>query len=115
MNNRIVLIEDDSNIADNFKKILVDSGYLVTCLRYEFQLESYVQLNKPDLLILGFNLKNHTGFDIIMEAIEDIPYLVISGDLDKNLEYPFPYLVEPVEEQELLVKIREIMQIPKNY
>lgn len=112
MNNNIVLIENDPDIAEFYQDILKDSGYDVTWFQCGTGLNGYLDDNPPDLLILDYQLKDQTGFDVLMETERDVPYLIISGYIDKKPDYPFPLLLKPIKEKDLLTKVKELIKIP---
>lgn len=106
MKNRLVLVEDEKDLAENYAEILEDLGYEVLG-RFDNALSvlDYLRAKRPDLLLMDINLKGETdGVALAKLVTRDYGIPIIfttaySGDrvLREAFEsFPVNYLVKPI-------------------
>ncbi len=86
---RILVVEDDEEIADLIQQTLVENNYEAkVCLDSRFILNQVLEYS-PDLITLDLNMPKAGGFDVLSALSEmivrEIPVLVVSGMEDEVL------------------------------
>lgn len=115
---RILVVEDDEEIADTLRRALRHDGYTVrTAGDGVAALEVAVEF-VPDLVVLDLGLPRLDGVEVCrrLRADGDVPILILTardstddrvGGLDSGAD---DYLVKPFERRELLARIRALMR-----
>ena len=88
---RIVLIDDEINIAAAIQSILINLDYRVTAYTSSLEAMSAIKAapDKFDLIITDYTMPNLTGLDMVKKlraADIDLPVVLMSGFFGKNLE-----------------------------
>ena len=115
----ILLVEDETKIANALKKGLEENGYIVE-IAYDGIIGKKLFLaNKYDLLILDLNLPGINGYElckIVRSYNQHIPVIMltamnaINDKLDGFDAGADDYLIKPFEFKELLVRIRALLK-----
>jgi two-component system, OmpR family, response regulator MprA len=114
---RVLVVEDDSAIADVLRRTLRQEGHEVRSSQDgvdALRAEEFV----PDLVILDLGLPGLDGVEVLrrLRAESDVPILILTarselddrvGGLDSGAD---DYLVKPFERQELLARMRALMR-----
>lgn len=115
---RVLVVEDDSEIADVLRRTLRQEGHeVVTATDGEEALEAASSF-VPDLVILDLGLPKVDGVEVLkrLRAQGDVPILILTAraeledrvaGLDTGAD---DYLVKPFERQELLARMRALMR-----
>ena len=115
---RILVVEDDEEIADVLRRSLRNEGYEArTAADGPSGLAAAAEFN-PDLLILDLGLPGMDGIEVCRRFREqgDVPILMLTArsevedrveGLDSGAD---DYLVKPFERQELLARIRALLR-----
>lgn len=115
----ILLIEDDTGLADLLREFLDMSGYSVLhCADGESGLDAALHVDNIDLILLDVMLPKLNGLDVLkaLRQKSEIPVLMLTArgdDLDKVLGLELgadDYLAKPFNDRELLARIRAIMR-----
>lgn len=116
---RILIIEDESNIASGIKLSLGLEGYDISIARDGLEGISLWKSSNPDLIILDLMLPKMNGYEVlqkIREKDEQIPILILSAkntteDKIKGLEFGVDdYLAKPFELDELILRVKRLMK-----
>lgn len=113
--NRILLVEDDVNLAQSMSQLLSGEGYEITHIGKIGALSEAIQKTKPDVIILDWMLPDGQGIDflrtyraqggsipvIMLTARADIIDKVVGLETGAN-----DYLTKPFEPRELSARIR---------
>ncbi len=113
--NKIMIVEDESIIAEDIRMSLINKGYVVTSVnsRGEVAIEK-VKEDKPDLVLMDIMLAGKMdGIETagIIHSTLDIPVIFLTAySDDKILERakitePFGYLIKPFKDRELFITI----------
>lgn len=112
---RILIVEDESIVAMDINKMLVDSGYEVTSMVSSGEEAiSVVREQKPDLILMDIVLKGKmTGIDAarIISQYFDVPIIyltALSSDdtlLETNNRESYGFLFKPFSANELNIAI----------
>jgi two-component system, OmpR family, response regulator MprA len=115
---RVLVIEDDAEIADVLRRFLRQEGHEVrTAADGEEALPAAAEF-VPDLVILDLGLPGIDGVEVCrrLRADGDVPILILTAraetedrveGLDSGAD---DYLVKPFERQELLARIRALLR-----
>ncbi len=110
---KILIIEDDKNINDMIKALLLSNGY-ETLSAYSGTEGVMIHDNKVDLILLDLMLPGKTGEEIVEElkAKNNAPIIVMSAihDVDKKIDLfdlgADDYITKPFDNKELLARIK---------
>ena len=116
---RILLVEDETKIANTLKKGLSENGYWID-LAYDGLIgKRLFQSNEYDLIILDINLPGMNGYDLcrqIRQQNQQVPVLMLTAlnTTDDKVEGfdagADDYVIKPFEFKELLVRIRALLK-----
>ena len=115
-NKKILIVEDESIIAEDISDSLISLGYRITGMVYsgEEAIESAAKL-RPDLVLMDVNLQGEIDGITAAEEIRlrfQIPVVYLTAYADEttlrrvNSTKPFGYIVKPFEEKNLHTTIQ---------
>jgi DNA-binding response OmpR family regulator len=115
---RVLVVEDDEDIADVLRRSLRQEGYEVRISSDGVDALDVATGFVPDLVVLDLGLPRLDGLEVCrrLRADGDVPILVLTaraetedrvGGLDSGAD---DYLVKPFERQELLARIRALLR-----
>ena len=111
---KILLLEDDFNLADSLKEILELENYEVDVVSTASEAYEKTFNNKYDLYIFDINLPDENGIEVLKnlrEADDKTPTIFITALVDLNtMAKAFnvgieDYIKKPFEPEELLIRI----------
>jgi signal transduction histidine kinase/DNA-binding response OmpR family regulator len=114
---RVLVVEDDQNIAQLLSHHLSEGGYTVATVGdAEAALEA-ARRERPDLITLDICLPGKDGFEFLQmlksdEAMADIPVVIVSVLSDKKQGLRLgavDYMAKPIDETLLLETVRRIL------
>jgi two-component system alkaline phosphatase synthesis response regulator PhoP len=119
-NNRILIVDDDPAVVKEIRSTLEEAGYNVYSVNTAEEVFDKLKQISPDLIILDLVLAQESGFKVAKEIksnikYRNIPIIVVSlrkEDLDKRvaaLSGAMEYLEKPVNPQELLFHVKDIL------
>lgn len=113
----ILLVEDNENIVNGLEYAFSKNNYnLVSKTNIKSAVE-YLNVEKPELIILDVSLPDGNGFDLYKSAIKEkeIPVIFLTArddedDVIKGLSLGAEdYMTKPFSTKELLVRVRKII------
>ena len=115
---RVLVVEDDEDIAQALQRSLRMEGYEVNAVGDGSSALEHARSFAPDLVILDLGLPGIDGLDVArsLRADDDIPILILTArdalearveGLDAGAD---DYLVKPFERQELLARMRAALR-----
>jgi len=118
MSKKVLIIEDDSNIAELLRLYMEKDGFTVTIADNGALGLSEFEQNKPDLILLDIMLPLVDGWGVCREirAVSNVPIIMLTAKgetLDKvtGLEMGADdYIVKPFEVGELMARIHAVMR-----
>ena len=113
---RVIVVEDDSDIASLLSDILENEGYSAVAVSNLDDLKAQLD-PRPDLMVLDLRLARGGGEQILASlrarGMGDVPVLLLSaaGDLPERAKElgVNAYLAKPFELEELLVIVRRLV------
>ena len=120
MSNRILIVDDQPDLAGLMADMLGDAGYVTCTAENGRDALSLIQLDPPDLLLLDVNMPELDGYEVATilksdPATATIPIIMVSAQdgrgskligLESGAE---DYLSKPVDPAELIAKIRNLL------
>src|SRR5215217_2127555 len=116
---RILLVEDESKIADTLKLGLTENGY-VTDVAYDGRIGlKLFESHQYNLVVLDINLPGMNGYElckIIRSSNSEVPVIMLTAlsSLNDKIEgYDAgadDYVIKPFEFKELLMKIKVLLK-----
>lgn len=119
---RILLVEDDKNIANSLKTALESECFVVDAAEDGEQGAYCAQLNDYDLMILDNMLPKKEGIEVCREVRrcgKTLPIIMLSVKSDASSKTELlnagadDYMTKPFSFDELIARIRAIMRRPK--
>jgi two-component system alkaline phosphatase synthesis response regulator PhoP len=115
---RILVVEDDMQIARNLRDYLEVAGYEVTAVGEGSAALASVRADKPDLLVLDLGLPGMDGLDVARELRRHsgVPIVMLTArgeesDRIVGLELGADdYLVKPFSPKELVARVRAVLR-----
>jgi two-component system, OmpR family, response regulator MprA len=115
---RVLVVEDDAEIADVLRRSLRNEGYEVKSAADGVEALDTAVGFRPDLVVLDLGLPKLDGVEVCkqLRADGDVPILMLTAraetedrvaGLDSGAD---DYLVKPFERQELLARIRALLR-----
>ncbi len=121
---KILLVEDEENLALGLEYNLSEEGYLVTIARDGKEALKYFDENEFDLIVLDIMLPFFDGFEIakhVREKHPQMPILMLTArtqveDRVKGLELGADdYLTKPFHLKELLLRVKGMLKRKRWY
>ena len=121
MNKRVIIVEDEPNIAESLNFILKRAGYDVKWVDDGNDAVFEIQNSHPDVVVLDVMLPNRSGLEILRDirsarAIAQTPVLMLSAKgQTKDVEIAIEtgandYIVKPFSNSKVLAKINELAE-----
>ena len=115
---KILLVEDDKQIASYLGELLCDEGFAVTQAGSKAEAKEKLLENQFDLVLLDVSLPDGNGFSICAEIKREydtaVIFLTASGDeysvvagLDMGAD---DYIAKPFRPRELISRIRSVLR-----
>lgn len=122
---KIVFADDEIFMRELWKRILTEEGYDVFTAATAEECLEIAEKEKPDLIISDILMPQMDGLDLCeeirkRESMCDIPIILITG-VFKDLAFRSrvdrsnadAFILKPLDEQQLLSKIQELIQKKK--
>lgn len=128
MAKKILIVDDDPQLVTYLKAILEDNGYDVITAEDGNEALEKTKKENPDLISLDLLMPEKTGIKMFRELrkdeqIKDIPVIMVTGIAGecqtfaefktfiskRKISAPEAYLEKPINPEEYLAKIREIL------
>jgi DNA-binding response OmpR family regulator len=115
---KILVVDDEENIAETLKYNLVREGYEVTIVGDGRQALDLARREKPDLVILDLMLPSMNGLDVCrnLRQFSTVPILMLTAkeeEVDKILGLELgadDYMTKPFNLRELIARVRAMLR-----
>ncbi len=119
-NKKRIMVVDDSGIFLRTVKVMLESRYEVILVKSGEKAVSEAKVENPDLILLDYEMPGWDGVETLNrlrqnEKTARIPVIFLTGVNDRShilnvlKLQPQGYVLKPVEEKDLLVKIRKVI------
>ena len=119
MNKHVVLVEDETNIAEAIRFLLGRDGWRVETLANGGNATEVIRAGMPDLVMLDVMLPGKTGFEILAELrsddkLADLPVLMLTArgqarDREMAMQAGVSrFMTKPFSNEEMLTAVREL-------
>jgi len=117
---RILVVEDDTEIRDFLKDLLVDEGYTVQAVEDGIEALNSVKKSEPDLVVLDLGLPKMSGESVCIELrkkYSSLPIIILTGrdttpDIIQGLNLGADdYVTKPFVADELLARIKARLRV----
>jgi CheY-like chemotaxis protein len=122
-NKKILIVDDDPDIITYLETLLIDNGYDVVSAPNGKEAFEKAKTIKPDLITLDITMPEESGVRAFRDLQEEplttnIPVIIITGvstefkkfiETRKNLKPPAAYFPKPINKNELITKVKEII------
>ena len=115
---KILIVEDDTNINNLIKELLIQNNYEVISAYSGTEALSLLEKENIDLILLDLMLPGLSGEDLITK-IKSIPIIILSAKLNPEdkinclLNGANDYITKPFNTDELLARIKVQLRINK--
>lgn len=119
MSKHVVLVEDETNIAEAIRFLLGREGWRVETLANGGNAAEVIRSAKPDLVMLDVMLPGKSGFEILAELRGDatlagLPILMLTArgqerDREQAIQAGVSrFMTKPFSNEEMLTAVREL-------
>jgi len=116
--NRILLIEDDKQLAKNLAQFLSDEGYAVTHAEGQKDGLAFFSADRFDCVLLDLSLADGNGFAVCsaIRAESDVPVIFLTASADEACTVAGfevgadDYIGKPFRTRELIARIKNAMR-----
>lgn len=122
MSERILIAEDDANIAELVKIILEAKGYITLWSKDGREALKMAEENLPDLILLDVMMPKLNGYEVLKllkenESLQHIPviFLTVKGETDSKVVGlrmgGHDYITKPFDLDELIARVEAALRI----
>src|SRR6201987_2476856 len=119
---RILVVDDNPDMVELMRELLLSCGYDVIAVRDAAQAESEVRRHPPDLILSDVVMPGRSGYELCRQMKEDaaprlIPFLLITGlsdreDKVKGIEAGADdFLTKPISPEELFARVKSLLKL----
>jgi DNA-binding response OmpR family regulator len=120
MTHRVLIVEDEPQVAASLRELLEREGYAVTLAGSVAEAKRALA-DPPDVMLLDWRLPDGEGIDLLkdLRKTSDLPVLMVTARvevIDKVLGLEIgadDYVTKPVEPRELLARIKARLRKPR--
>ena len=114
----VLIVEDEQRLADLLRDYLQQSGFEVTCLDNGLPVVSFVQQQKPDLVLLDLMLPGKDGMEICKEirTFSGLPIIMVTArveEIDRLLGLELgadDYICKPFSPREVVARVKAVLR-----
>jgi two-component system response regulator BaeR len=118
MTEMILIVEDEAKLAKLLADYLQQAGYGTCCLANGTEVVSWVQANRPDLILLDLMLPGKGGLDICREvrAFSPVPIIMTTArieEIDRLLGLEMgadDYICKPFSPREVVARVKAVLR-----
>ncbi len=125
MEERIVIVDDDTVILKNANTVLSECGYKVTCLKNGKLLLDYVEVNRVDMILLDIRMPELDGYETLKllrklekeKGIDEIPVIFLTANEDGQSETTglslgaLDFIRKPFAAEVLKLRVRHLLDL----
>ena len=116
MSHLILVVDDEVDVRRFLTAVLEKRGYDVVTAEDGRQAYDFVEGERPDLIVLDFQMPNQTGTDFYRrlmkhDELREIPIIVVSGLAGRHLAVRNPFAVfdKPIDPDEFTAAVERAL------
>lgn len=127
MDERVVVVDDDTTILKQANMILSEAGLKVTCLKNGRLLMDYITMNPIDIILLDIKMPEMDGFETIRalreweskNSREAVPVIFLTANEDSDSETKalslgaMDFIRKPFSSEALKIRVRNLIDFTK--
>jgi two-component system, OmpR family, response regulator BaeR len=114
----ILVVEDETKIADILKDYLTKAGYRTSCLYSGEDVVPWVKRNSPGMVLLDIMIPGRDGLEVCREIrkFSDVPIIMITArveEVDRLLGLELgadDYVCKPFSPREVVARVKAVMR-----
>lgn len=118
MNKNILIVEDESQVAQLLEDYLKMSGFQSAWLKRGDRVAPYVQKQAPDLILLDLMLPGMDGIEVCREVrkISNVPIIMVTAKIEEvdrllGLEMGADdYITKPFSPREVIARVKTVLR-----
>ena len=118
MSRDILVVEDETKIAEILKDYLVSAGYRVSCLDSGDLVLPHVKQNRPGLILLDIMIPGMNGLDVCrgIRQFSNVPIIMITArveEIDRLLGLELgadDYICKPFSPREVVARVNAVLR-----
>ena len=122
MAERILIVEDERKLAELMRDYLLQEGYVVDILERGDEVEAWVQVQRPDLLLLDLMLPGKSGLEVCkaLRRHSDVAIVMITArveEIDRLLGLELgadDYICKPFSPREVVARVKAVLRRGKH-
>lgn len=125
MDERVVVVDDDTMILKQANMVLTEAGFKVTCLKSGRLLMDYINMNSIDIILLDIRMPEMDGFETICalreweknNSREAVPVIFLTANEDSDSEAKglslgaMDFIRKPFSSEVLKIRIRNLLDL----
>jgi DNA-binding response OmpR family regulator len=112
---RVLLVEDDLEVAATVRPYLEGAGYEVVCAATAAEARSLLQARPPDVVVTDIALPDGSGVELARDArAQGTPVIALTGGAAPNDEFSF-VLEKPCSPRLVLEMVRALVAGPPHH
>lgn len=117
-NHHVLIVEDETKIAELLRDYLNAAGFVVTCLFKGTGVVSAVKYNPPDLILLDVMLPGKDGMEICREIrkFSNVPIVMVTArveEIDRLIGLELgadDYICKPFSPREVVARVKAVLR-----
>jgi two-component system response regulator BaeR len=118
MNQTVLIVEDEQSVAELLSDYLKASGYATHIIENGVEVETWVRLNSPDLILLDLMLPGKDGVTVCKEIrmFSHVPIIMATArvdEIDRLLGLEFgadDYICKPFSPREVVARVKAVLR-----
>ena len=118
MNDSILIVEDETRLADLHRDYLQQAGYATQCLSDGNEVIPWVKKNSPQLILLDLMLPGKDGLEICKDVrtFSSVPIIMVTArveEIDRLLGLEFgadDYICKPFSPREVVARVKAVLR-----
>jgi two-component system, OmpR family, response regulator BaeR len=118
MSMRVLVVEDETKIAEVLKDYLVSAGYEVSCLVCGDMVLPHLKQDPPDMILLDLMIPGMNGLDVCraVRRISSVPIIMITArveEIDRLLGLELgadDYICKPFSPREVVARVNAVLR-----
>lgn len=104
----VYYLDDEETLCEIFSKIVSSDEIQVTTFVEADDAIAHCEKTPPDLIIIDYRLRGTTGDIVATKIDENIPKMLVTGDLSVDSVYDFQHIIsKPLDFKKIITLIKD--------